>query len=198
LRIGEFPLLWASLTYAMMDTRVNCVAVAPYGEEGVSDPIRISILDDDDSFRQRARAWLTAAGDIAVVGEAKGGQEAITLIHETRPDVVLLNISASRASSLQMVGQICESFPQTRIIVLDDDGEEQLALEAFRKGALGHLVKRKAQPAEIIGAIRAVVRGKAILSPGVAGRILDKVIQERHRTAEHRASTEPDSRVKAE
>jgi DNA-binding NarL/FixJ family response regulator len=146
----------------------------------VSDPIKVSILDDDDSFRQRACALLTAAGDIAVVGEAEDGQEAITLIRETQPDVVLLDISASRASSLQTVGQICELFPQIKIIVLDDDGEEQSALEAFRKGALGHLVKRKAQPAEIIEAIRAVVRGRAILSPGVAGRILDEIMQGKH------------------
>jgi DNA-binding NarL/FixJ family response regulator len=164
----------------------------------VSDPIKVSILDDDDSFRQRTHAFLEGADGITVVSEAKGGQEAITLIGETRPDVILLDISASHTSSLQMVGQICELFPQIKIIVLDDDGEERLVLEAFRKGALGHLVKGKAQPAEIVEAIRAVNRGKAILSPGVAGRILDKVIQERHRTAEHRASTEPDPCVKAD
>jgi DNA-binding NarL/FixJ family response regulator len=182
----------------MMDAGVSCVVAVSFGEMRVSDPIKVSIIDGDGSFRQMARALLTAAVGIVVVSEAKGGQEAITLIGETRPDVVLLDIGASRVGSLQTVEQICELFPQIKIIVLDDDGEERLVLEAFRKGALGHLVKGKAQPAEIVEAIRAVNRGKAILSPGVAGRILDKVIQERHRTAEHRASTEPDPCVKAD
>jgi DNA-binding NarL/FixJ family response regulator len=149
----------------------------------MGDPIKVSILDDDDSFRQRTRELLETAGGIMVVGEAKNGQEAIALIHETRPDVILLDIGTRQASNLQMVIQICALFPHTKVIVLNDDGQEQLVLEAFRKGALGHLDKRKAQPAEIVEAIRAVGRGKAILSPGVAGRILDEFIQERRHSA---------------
>jgi DNA-binding NarL/FixJ family response regulator len=141
----------------------------------MSDPIRVSILDGDDSFRQMTRAWLEAAGGIVVVSEAKEGREAIALIRETCPDVILLDVSVSRAGSLQTVGQICELFPQIKIIVLDDDSEEQFALEVFRKGALGYLVKREAQPAEIVAAIRAVARGKAVLSPTIAGRILDEM-----------------------
>lgn len=149
----------------------------------MSDPIKVSILDDDDSFRQRTRALLEGADGITVVGEAKDGQQAIALIGETRPDVILMDISTRPASNLQTVGQICELFPPTKVIVLNEDGQEQLVLEAFRKGALGHLVKGKAQPAEIVEAIRAVNRGKAILSPGVAGRILDEVVREHQRKA---------------
>lgn len=149
----------------------------------MSDPIKVSILDDDDSFRQRTRALLEGAGGITVVGEAKDGQRVIDLICETRPDVILLDISTARASNLQTVGQICELFPDTKVIVLNEDGQEQLVLEAFRKGALGHLVKGKARPAEIVEAIRAVDRGQAVLSPGIAGCILDEVIQEQQRKA---------------
>ncbi|MBN1954478.1 MAG: response regulator transcription factor [Anaerolineae bacterium] len=141
----------------------------------MSDPIRVSILDGDNLFRQSARAWLETAEDIVVVSEAKR-PEAMTLIRETRPDVIVLGVSASRADSLQMVEQLCELFPQIKIIVLDDDGEEQLALEAFRKGALGCLLRRT-QPAEVVAAVRTVAKGKAVLSPSVAGRILDEIVK---------------------
>lgn len=144
----------------------------------MDNPIKVFIVDDDDLLRQRTRAWLESADGITVVGEAKDGQQAIALIGEARPDVILLDISTRPASNLQAVGQICKLFPHTKVIALNEDGQEELVLEAFRKGALGHLVKGKAQ-SEIVEAIRAVDRGKAILSPGVAGCILDEVVQKR-------------------
>jgi len=149
----------------------------------MNDPIKVFIVDNDDLLRQRMRALLEGADGITVLGEAKDGQQAIALIGETRPDVILLDIDTPRASNLQTVGQICELFPHTKVIVLNEDGQEELVLEAFRKGALGHLVKGKAQPAEIVEAIRAVNRGEAILSPGVAGCILDEVVQKQQHKA---------------
>jgi DNA-binding NarL/FixJ family response regulator len=144
----------------------------------MDDPINVFIVDDDDLSRQRTRASLEGAGGIAVVGEAKDGRQAIALIGGARPDVILMDISARPAGNLPAVGRICELFPGTRMIVLHERGQEQLVIEAFRKGALGHLVK-KAQPAELVQAIRAIHRGNAILSPGVAGSILDEVVRER-------------------
>lgn len=154
-----------------------------HGQKRMNDPIKVFIVDNDDLLRQRTCALLESADGITVVGEAKDGQQAIALIRETRPDVILLDISTARASNLQTVGQICELFPHTKMIVLNDDGQEQLVLEAFRKGVLGHLVKGKAQPAEIVEAIRAVDRGQAVLSPGIAGSMLDEVVQERRHSA---------------
>jgi DNA-binding NarL/FixJ family response regulator len=122
---------------------------------------------------------LEGANGITVVGEAKEGRQAIALIRETCPDVILLDISARPASDLQAMVHICVLFPDAKIIVLSGEDQEQLALDAFKKGALGHLVKQKAQPIEIVQAIRAVSRGEAVLSPAIAGCILDKVIQER-------------------
>jgi DNA-binding NarL/FixJ family response regulator len=148
------------------------------GEKQVNDSIKVSIVGDDDLFRQRTCALLEGTNGITVVGEAKERLQAIALIRETRPDIIFIDISARPASNLQTMAQICELFPDAKIIVLSDEGQEQLALEALKKGALGHLVK-KAQSAEIVAAIRAVSRGKAILSPGVAGRILDEITQER-------------------
>jgi len=143
--------------------------------------IKVAIVDGDDSFHQRMRALLESADGIMVVGGAKDGQEAIDLIREmrleARPDVILLEIGVPHASNLGTVAQICERFPHARIIVLHDEGQERRVLDAFRKGAQGHLVKGRAQPAEIVQAVRAVGRGEAILSRHVAGRMLDELIR---------------------
>jgi len=149
----------------------------------VNGPIRVFIVDADDAFRQRLCTLLGDAEGLTVVGEAKEGQQAIALIREACPDVVLLDIGTQHASNLPIVTQISELLPPTKVIVLNDEGQEQLVLEAFRQGALGHLVKEKIEPARIVEAARAVSRGEVILSPGVAGRMLDKVVQERrHKT----------------
>jgi DNA-binding NarL/FixJ family response regulator len=156
------------------------------GEKQVNDSIKVSIVDNNDLFRQKTRVLLEGADGITVVGEAKEGRQAIALIRETRPDVILLDISVRPAGNLQAMGQICELFPDARIIVLNGEGQEQLALEAFKKGALGHLVKEKVQPVEMVKAIYAVSRGEAVLSPVIAGCILDEVIQEQCRRVKKR------------
>ncbi len=143
----------------------------------MNDPIHVLIVDDDDAFRQRARESLESTEGIMVVGESKDAQRVIHLIHETCPDVVLLDLGAPRASNLQRVTQIRASFPQVKIIVLNDEGQEQQVLDAFREGALGHLIRKKVSATRIVQSIRVVNAGQAVLSPDVAGSILDKVIQ---------------------
>lgn len=153
----------------------------------MNGPLKVLIVDNDDSFHQKTRALLESTEGITVVGEARDGREAIALVRETCPDVILLDIDTPHASNLETVVQIREQFPHIKIIVLHGDGQEQLALDALRKGALGHLVKEKAQPAEIVRAIRTVGRGEAIISPSTAGRILDEVIQEQqHKVVKER------------
>ena len=138
--------------------------------------MKVLVVDDNDLFRRRTCALFESAEGITVVGEAKDGQRAIALIGEACPDIVLLNVGTPQASNLQMVGQIGELFPHIKIIVLNDEGQEQLVLEALRRGALGHLVKGKTRPAEIVEAVRAVGKGEAVLSPGVAGCMLDEYL----------------------
>lgn len=145
----------------------------------MNDPIRVLIVGDDDALCQRMHRALESTDGMIDVGQTRNGGEAIELIHEmrpeTRPDVVLLDLDAPRASNLQTVAQMRGSFPRTEIIVLNDDSQEELVLEALREGALGHLVKDKASPAEIVRAVRAVSRGEAIFSPDIAGWMLDEV-----------------------
>ena len=140
--------------------------------------MRVFIVDSDDSFRRKARALLESAEGITVVGEARAGQPALAMIHQACPDVVLLDVGALHAGSPQTMEQIRALFAY-KIIVLNEKGQERLVLDALREGALGHLTRGKASPAEIVAAVRAVGMGEASISSGVAGRILDQVVQKR-------------------
>lgn len=134
-------------------------------------PIKVAIVDDDDAFRRQTRTLLESAEGITIVGEAQDEQGALDLARNHRPGVILLSLETCT------VAQIRQLSPGAQVIVWNAPGQEHLVLEAFRQGALGHLVKGQAQPNEVIRAIYTVSRGEAILSPGMAGHILDEVIQ---------------------
>jgi len=139
----------------------------------VRTPIKVLIVDNDDAFCQKTRASLENAGGITVVGEATDGQQAIIMIQETHPDVVLWDINLGR------VAQIRTLSPCTKLIVVHTRDQERLVLDAFKNGVLGHLIRCEIRPDGIVQAVRAVSRGEAVISSGIAGRILDQVVQER-------------------
>ena len=139
--------------------------------------IRVLIADDHLVVREGLRTILEVADDIEPVGEAANGSEAVRLVGELAPDVVLLGVGTLCPDDLETIVQISERYPHSRVLMLSacDGGQERLALDAFRKGLWGYLIKGKSQPLEIIEAIRTVHRGGAILSPCVAGWILDEI-----------------------
>ena len=84
-------------------------------------PIQVLTVDDDDVLRQEVSAWLESAEDITIVGAAKDPRQAINLIQETRPDVLLLGIDSLNASSLQAaLTQVQGRFPYLKIIILHE------------------------------------------------------------------------------
>jgi DNA-binding NarL/FixJ family response regulator len=147
----------------------------------VNHPIKVLIVDDDEEFHQGICKVLESAASIAIAGQARDGQEAVALTRKACPDVVLVDIGTSPAESLQIIAQVSKSFPDVRIVVLNENEQGRQVLDAFRKGALGHLSRTRAQSAELVHAIRAAARGEAILSPDVAGHILDEVTREKKR-----------------
>jgi len=137
----------------------------------VGNPIRVAIVDDDEGFRQAARGWLDGASDVLMVGDAQSGQETLRWLRQVRPDVVLIDVDAASAA------QVRDIAADAGVIVLHGAGQEMRVLEALRAGALGHLEKPDIRPAQVLAAIRAVSRGQAVLSPALAGRIVDEVAE---------------------
>jgi len=133
--------------------------------------IRVLICDDHIMVRQGVRMVLQSEADIELVGEAGRGEEACALTEQLRPDVVIMDISLPDISGIEATKRIKAALPQVRIIGLTMHEEEPYVLELLKAGADGYIVKRSAA-ADLVGAIRAVVQGQAILDPVVTRAVV--------------------------
>ncbi|OII36386.1 response regulator transcription factor [Plantibacter sp. MMLR14_011] len=138
--------------------------------------IRVVVADDQALIRGGFRALLDAEPDIAVVGEAAGGDEALAVVRRERPDVVLMDIRMPGSDGLAATEAIVAdpALEATRIIVVTTFELDEYVAQAIRAGASGFLVK-DTEPAELIRAVRVVASGDALLSPGVTRRLLTQV-----------------------
>ena len=145
----------------------------------IMPPIKVFIVTEEGLFSKETGAFLEAVQDITLTGQVNDAWASIQMIHQIQPNVILLDISAFCIRDMKdVIRQMLSASPQIKIIVIHQDSQKSLVLEALRKGALGHLVKDKLHPPEIITTIRAVNRGEVVLSPGMAGAILDEIARE--------------------
>jgi DNA-binding NarL/FixJ family response regulator len=133
----------------------------------------VVLADDQALLRAGLRALLDAEDDIEVVGEASDGAEAVELVRETGPDVVLMDIRMPGTDGLEATRRIVTApeLTGTRVVVLTTFDLDEYVFEAVRIGASGFLVK-DTEPAELVRAVRAVAGGDALLSPGVTRRLI--------------------------
>ena len=106
------------------------------------------------------------ASDIEVVGEAASGTEAVALIQQLKPDVVLADISMPPPDGIGLATELQTLAPNVRVLVLTMHEDVELAREALRAGAAGFVIKR-ASPADVFEAIRVAARGETYLSSGL-------------------------------
>jgi DNA-binding NarL/FixJ family response regulator len=135
--------------------------------------IRVLLADDQALVRAGFRALLDAQEDIEVVGEANDGEEAIRLAAQLVPDVVLMDIRMPGTDGLEATRRILQDarLDRVRIVILTTFDVDEYVFEALRVGASGFLVK-DTDPGELIHGVRAVAQGDALLSPGVARRLI--------------------------
>ncbi|MFI8996656.1 response regulator [Streptomyces sp. NPDC053542] len=135
--------------------------------------IRVLLADDQVLVRAGFRALLDAQPDIEVVGEAADGEEALTAVRERRPDVVLMDIRMPVVDGLAATRGITgdERLAGVKVVMLTTFELDEYVFEAIRSGASGFLVK-DTEPDELLRAVRAVVAGDALLSPGVTRRLI--------------------------
>ncbi|WP_328863653.1 response regulator transcription factor [Streptomyces virginiae] len=135
--------------------------------------IRVLLADDQLLVRAGFRALLDAQPDIEVAGEASDGDEAVRLVRELLPDVVLMDIRMPVLDGLAATRRIGEeeSLAAVRVVMLTTFELDEYVFEAIRSGASGFLVK-DTEPEELLRAVRAVVAGDALLSPGVTRRLI--------------------------
>ncbi|NLG83975.1 MAG: response regulator transcription factor [Firmicutes bacterium] len=141
------------------------------------EKIKVALVDDQVLFLESLRTVLsTRAKDLKVVGVAHNGEEAIRLIEEERPDVVLMDIRMPGMDGVLSTRLIKQKYPQIRVLMLTIFDDDEYVVEALRVGASGYLLKEM-PPAELIAAVRAVAKETGVLiSPRIASKLVSKLV----------------------
>jgi DNA-binding NarL/FixJ family response regulator len=133
--------------------------------------LRVLLAEDHQLVRAGFRALLDGLPGIEVVSEANNGQEALALIPQVRPDLVLMDISMPHLNGVEATHRITRDFPEVRVIILSMYTTEEYVLQALRAGAGGYLLK-DSTPGEFNHAIQAVAKGETYLCSGVAQHVV--------------------------
>lgn len=133
--------------------------------------ITIAIVDDQEMVRTGLRMILESEDDLAVVTEAGDGDEAVRVVGRERPDVVLMDVRMPNTDGLEATRRITEAHPEVAVIVLTTFDLDEYVYGALRAGASGFLLKDAAAD-DLIGAIRIVAAGEALLAPSITKRLI--------------------------
>ncbi|WP_448620491.1 response regulator transcription factor [Geodermatophilus sp. URMC 65] len=152
-------------------------------------PVRVLIADDEQLVRSGFRLLLETEDDIAVVGEAATGAEAVDRTRAARPDVVLMDIRMPGMDGIQATRQIAatKGLERVRVLILTTYDTDAHVFESLQAGASGFLLK-DAGPAELLHGIRVVAAGESLLAPRVTRRLIAEFTARRtaDEAAEHR------------
>jgi len=129
--------------------------------------IRVLVVDDHTIVRDGICALLALAGDIEVVGEASNGSEALKMVKELAPNVVLMDIAMPIMDGLEATRRIRKEFPKVKVLALTQYDDKAYVFPVIEAGACGFISKTAAS-SELASGIRAVHRGDSFLSPSVA------------------------------
>jgi DNA-binding NarL/FixJ family response regulator len=136
--------------------------------------IRVIICDDQTVVREGLAAILSTDPGIEVVGLASNGREALDLLQEAQPDVVLMDLKMPVMNGVQTTQHLRRMHPEVNVLVLTTYADDQWVLDAVRAGAAGYLLKDTRRDA-LIDAIKGTIEGKTYLDPAIAGKLTHQV-----------------------
>lgn len=140
----------------------------------IPTPIRVLVVDDHAIVRQGICALLAESEDIAVVGEAGNGLEAIRQAERTRPDLILMDLIMPEMGGIEAIGQITTKQPHVRFLVLTTYSGDDLVFPAIQAGAHGYQLKDSGA-GELVQSIRQVHRGEPSLHPEIARKLMQEL-----------------------
>ncbi len=143
--------------------------------------IRVILADDHKVVRDGLSAIMASSTDIAVVGTAADGCEALELSRKESPDVVVIDINMPNLNGIEATRQILESAPEIKIVILSMHANKEHVYQALKAGAIGYLLK-ETSGIEVVDAIRAVHAGKRYLSEAITETLIDDYIVQREKT----------------
>jgi DNA-binding NarL/FixJ family response regulator len=137
--------------------------------------IRVVIADDQALVRGGFRVLVESAEDLTVVGDAADGAEAVELVREEKPDVVLMDIRMPVMDGLEATRRIIAGTSETRVLVLTTFDLDEYVFAALKAGASGFLLK-DTPPAALLAGIRTVAEGEALLSPSITQQLIREYV----------------------
>ncbi len=147
--------------------------------------IRVVVVDDQAVVCDGLELILGSDPNIQVIGKAYDGDQAIELVTEKKPDLVLMDLKMPGLNGIQATREIKHRFPQVKVLALTTYGDDEWVFDAIRAGADGYLLKGVKRE-ELLNAVQGTVQGKTHVDPSVAGKLFQSVA---------RASTPPSSRL---
>jgi DNA-binding NarL/FixJ family response regulator len=142
-------------------------------EERQIESLRVLIVDDHDLFRTGLRNLLEEQG-VLIVGEAGTGAEAVRIVRELAPDVVVMDLNMPGMGGVEATRHITEAAPLTRVVMLTISDEDSDVMDAILAGACGYLLK-DASIQDLVAGIRAAARGESLISPHIAAKVLQRL-----------------------
>jgi DNA-binding NarL/FixJ family response regulator len=137
------------------------------------DRLRVLLVDDHDLFRTGLRNLLEEQG-VQVVGEAAGGTDALRIVREIAPDVVVMDLNMPGMSGVEATREIAAIAPLTRVVVLTISDQDDDVMDAIVAGACGYLVKDSSIE-ELMRGINAAAIGESLISPPIASKVLQRM-----------------------
>jgi DNA-binding NarL/FixJ family response regulator len=138
------------------------------------DEPRILLVDDHDLFRTGLRNLLEDEGGVQILGEATNGSDAVRLVRELAPDVVVMDLNMPSMSGVEATRHITALSPLTKVIVLTISDDDSDVLDAIVAGACGYLLKNSSI-SDVIAGIHAAAINSSLISPTIASKVLQRV-----------------------
>ena len=138
--------------------------------------IRVLLADDHRILREGIRALIEDQGDMQVIGEAEDGLAAVKKVAQLQPDVVVMDIAMPLLNGLEATRQIHRDYPRVRVLILTMHENEEYIRQVLAAGALGYVLK-DAAARDLLGAIRSVYPGEAVLSPAITRLVIEDYLR---------------------
>jgi DNA-binding NarL/FixJ family response regulator len=145
---------------------------------------RVLIVEDHAIIREGLRSLLSSTGEFEIAGEADDGRKAVDLAEKLKPDLILTDLSMPRMDGMEMIHTIKRQSPATKIIALTVHRGDEYVLATLKAGADGYLLK-EANCAELMMAIRSVLKGNHYLSPEISGKLIEGYLEGRKSAQPH-------------
>ncbi len=138
---------------------------------GTKTPIRVLVVDDHRHIHDVITRVLIGISDIAVVGQAANGAEAVRLCEEVRPDLILMDVVMPVMDGRQATEHIRNKYPDAKILILSSFQDHESVYQLLRSGAVGYITK-DALSNDLVDVIRTIMQGKAVFSPNVIEKLI--------------------------